>query len=257
MRPYERIPLGDEPEGERTVLYEARPSLDDSTPQSSSSGTPPPFTSVPGSFPSSDEEPSSSRPRPLPFQTRGSDGVFANLSAKPEAPTTSTKAFQEIEPPSYADVVQSEPPPFYETTVFSTIGEDGEVLIDGLPVGNYFAFFINMFISMSFDFIGFLLTTLMATSHAARCGSRSGLGFTLIRYALYIRTAQYEKDVEDYQALYDPENPETPEQIQAENEWMSWLLLAAGFVIILRSNADYIRARRMQDIVLTPSPSPV
>ena len=41
-----------------------------------------------------------------------------------------------------------------------------------------------MFISMTFDVLGFFLTTLMATSHAARYGSQSGLGLTLIRYVI-------------------------------------------------------------------------
>jgi Protein of unknown function (DUF2370) len=35
---------------------------------------------------------------------------------------------------------------------------------------------------MTFDVLGFFLTTLMATSHAARYGSQSGLGLTLMRY---------------------------------------------------------------------------
>ncbi|KAJ3041874.1 hypothetical protein HDV00_008578 [Rhizophlyctis rosea] len=255
MRGYEEVPLDEEPRNQRTVIFEAPASLNDAPPYPYPSGG----SSSSSSSSSSDDDHPRTVPRPLPFPTRGNDGVFANLSAKPEGNPSSGKAFQEIEPPSYSDVVtDSSPPPFYETTVFAaTTGEDGEVLIDGLPVGNYFAFFVNMFISMSFDFIGFLLTSLMSTSHAARCGSRSGLGFTLIRYGLYIQTAQYEHEVEEYNALYDPENPESPDQIRAENQWISWLLLAAGFVIILRSNADFIRARRMQDIVLAPPTSAV
>lgn len=58
----------------------------------------------------------------------------------------------------------------------------GEILIEGLPVGGYFVFFLNMFISMTFDVLGFFLTIMMATSQAARHGSQSGLGLTLLRY---------------------------------------------------------------------------
>lgn len=39
---------------------------------------------------------------------------------------------------------------------------------------------------MSFQFVGFLLTTLLSTSHAAKNGSRAGLGITLIQYGLYL-----------------------------------------------------------------------
>jgi hypothetical protein len=41
---------------------------------------------------------------------------------------------------------------------------------------------------MSFQFVGFLLTTLLSTSHAAKNGSRAGLGVTLIQYGLYLGT---------------------------------------------------------------------
>ena len=40
---------------------------------------------------------------------------------------------------------------------------------------------------MSFQFVGFLLTYLLHTTHAARLGSRAGLGFTLIQYGFSLR----------------------------------------------------------------------
>jgi hypothetical protein len=39
---------------------------------------------------------------------------------------------------------------------------------------------------MAFDFIGFVLTFFLATSHSAREGARAGLGLTLIRYGTYV-----------------------------------------------------------------------
>jgi hypothetical protein len=68
----------------------------------------------------------------------------------------------------------------------ATIGDEGEILIDGMEVGNLFGFIVNCIVSMTFDFIGFLLTTMLATSHAARAGSRAGLGITMIRYGLVV-----------------------------------------------------------------------
>lgn len=61
-----------------------------------------------------------------------------------------------------------------------------EILIEGLPLGNPFSFFWSLLVSMSFQFVGFLLTTLLSTSHAAKNGSRAGLGVTLIQYGLYL-----------------------------------------------------------------------
>lgn len=40
---------------------------------------------------------------------------------------------------------------------------------------------------MSFQFVGFLLTYLLHTTHAAKNGSRAGLGITLIQYSFYLR----------------------------------------------------------------------
>lgn len=44
-----------------------------------------------------------------------------------------------------------------------------------------------MLVSISFQFVGFLLTYLLHTSHAARLGSRAGLGVTLIQYGFALR----------------------------------------------------------------------
>ena len=44
-----------------------------------------------------------------------------------------------------------------------------------------------MLISISFQFVGFLLTYLLHTTHAARFGSRAGLGVTLIQYGFALR----------------------------------------------------------------------
>lgn len=88
-------------------------------------------------------------------------------------------------------------PPYFDTTVHAPglggIGGSGggsggleEILIEGLPLGNPFSFFWSLLVSMSFQFVGFLLTTLLSTSHAAKNGSRAGLGVTLIQYGLYL-----------------------------------------------------------------------
>lgn len=45
-----------------------------------------------------------------------------------------------------------------------------------------------MLVSMSFQFVGFLLTYLLHTSHAAKHGSRAGLGITLIQYSFYLKS---------------------------------------------------------------------
>ncbi|TPX44196.1 hypothetical protein SeLEV6574_g04646 [Synchytrium endobioticum] len=251
MSRYERIADVDHtaPEDEPTLLFE-RTTFDSNTGASASSSS---STLLPHAAASKS---------PKPAQQAPIDGVFGNLAAKPDAPS-SLKDFQELEPPSYNDVCVSSPaPPYMDTTVITPnygYGDDGDVLVEGMPVGNFFAFFINLMVSMSFDFIGFLLTSLLATSHAARCGSRSGLGITLIRYGFLLKS----KALAD-QALgrgyssdeyYDPANLDNMDEgeIARENEWMSYILIVVGFFVVLRANAEYVRIKRMSSALLSSS----
>lgn len=61
------------------------------------------------------------------------------------------------------------------------------MIIDDLPIGSFLVFCLNAFFSFFFQFVGFLLTYLLHTSHAAKYGSRAGLGLTLIQLGFYSR----------------------------------------------------------------------
>lgn len=80
-------------------------------------------------------------------------------------------------------------PPYWETTVHTSLSPNifGEVMVDNLPTGSFFSFLWNMLVSVSFQFVGFLLTYMLHTSHAARLGSRAGLGITLIQFGFSMR----------------------------------------------------------------------
>merc|ERR1712225_86236 len=87
----------------------------------------------------------------------GSDGVFANLSAKPERGEK-----LEEHPPTYEQAAADSAPPYWETTILAPgMGGPDEVYVDGLPVGSVFSFIWNGMISMSFQLVGFLLTYLL------------------------------------------------------------------------------------------------
>jgi hypothetical protein len=92
-------------------------------------------------------------------------------------------------PPSYASAQADAVPPYWETTVHAPFAPNsiGEMIIDSLPTGSLFSFCWNLLVSISFQFVGFLLTYLLHTSHAARFGSRAGLGVTLIQYGFALR----------------------------------------------------------------------
>lgn len=70
------------------------------------------------------------------------------------------------------------------------------MIIDSLPTGSLFSFLWNMLVSISFQFVGFLLTYLLHTTHAARFGSRAGLGVTLIQYGFALRSRMDNTDGE-------------------------------------------------------------
>jgi len=94
---------------------------------------------------------------------------------------------QKDTPPSYASAQADAVPPYWETTVHAPSSPD-DMIIDHLPTGSVFSFLWNLLISISFQFVGFLLTYLLHTTHAARFGSRAGLGVTLIQYGFALRS---------------------------------------------------------------------
>jgi hypothetical protein len=129
------------------------------------------------------------------------DGVFGNVVAKPggaaprigeeesDGPYWAPELAQKDVPPSYATAQADAVPGYWENTILapSDPSQGGEIIIDGLPIGSLFAFLWNALFSMSFQFVGFLLTHILAGSHAAKFGSRAGLGVTLIQYGFYVR----------------------------------------------------------------------
>lgn len=146
------------------------------------------------------------------------DGVFANLNAKPERRRRRGENGEDrgedddladdVLPPAYEVAAADAAPPYWETTIIGGpggfhplapggagwtpggphVGALEDLIIEGLPLGNFFGLAWNLLVSMSFQFIGFLLTYLLHTTHAARCGSRAGLGITLVQYGFYLRT---------------------------------------------------------------------
>ncbi|KAI8826107.1 uncharacterized protein EV422DRAFT_489847, partial [Fimicolochytrium jonesii] len=207
---------------------------------------------------------SSSRSR-SPFSPAVNDGVFSNLFAKPTTDTTDNiprvvKEFEQLEPPTYTETIADQPAPAYgETTVVmaaTSISEDGEFLIEGMPVGDGFTFFVNFLIAAAFDFVGFLVTAMLATSHAARAGARVGLGLTLFRYAAMISGRLADEEASKGYDPYDPSNPDQDDVPQGI--WLPTFLSVLGTIIAMRGLADYIYAKRMETVFRASSePVPV
>lgn len=186
----------------------------------------------------------------------GTDGVFANLSAKPGPDSPDSKYDEPL--PSYETAAADAAPPYWETTIITPGIDSDEVYVDGLPVGTFFAFIWNAMISMSFQFVGFLLTYLLASSHAARNGSRAGLGVILIQYGFYLRDTAI--GIPDGGVvLPDPDsttgengpmpNDDMPNDRLPRTEWMSYLLMVIGWFILIRSVGEYYRVKQLEKAV--------
>ena len=78
-------------------------------------------------------------------------------------------------------------PPYWETTVHAPaamLDPHAYMIVDELPSGSVLTFVMTTFVSYFFQFAGFVLTYLLHTTHAAKYGSRAGLGVTLIQFGL-------------------------------------------------------------------------
>ncbi|CDK29886.1 unnamed protein product [Kuraishia capsulata CBS 1993] len=213
------------------------------------------------------------------------DGVFNNLVAKPEV-----QAQDEENLPTYEEAALDATPPYWESSVMAS-GYEDEIFVDGLPVGNLINFIWNMMVSVAFQFIGFVVTYLLHTSHAAKEGSRAGLGITLMTYGYNIIPYGYGSgDISD-EERFEPSAPNdydinssniltgsideftsslngvaTASSSEATSTGASSLsasslsdtpilaygLIALGLFMVIKAIIDYHRARRMERIILHP-----
>jgi hypothetical protein len=177
---------------------------------------------------------------------------------------------------TYEQAAADAAPPYWETTILAPgLGGPDDVYIDGLPVGSVFSFIWNAMISMSFSLPGFLLTYLLHTTHAAKNGSRAGLGVTLVQYGFYMKGSGSSKSPPNGAAAtsYSPPDPNahdfSPEQVASNtaaaaethhssstfasitgSEWLAYALMIVGWLILLRAVSDFLKARRHEQLVL-------
>ena len=198
--------------------------------------------------------------------------MFANLNAKQRPGEDG-----EEKPPTYEQAAADATPPYWETTVLSpyTISANpDDVFVDGLLVGSLFSFVWNALISMSFQLIGFLLTYLLHTTHAAKNGSRLGLGVTFIQYGFQMRYAASkggpmgDSPGDDAAAGQPadgvPEHPNShkfdPNTVSSGNDggdgsgisatdWLAYVLMVVGWFILIRSGSDYLHVKRQEQLI--------
>lgn len=203
------------------------------------------------------------------------DGVFSNVVVKPASSVPIQaedgsiymvpEETQSAAPPSYAAAQADAVPPYWDTIVHAPSGMDTDVgmIVGDLPSGSILAFISNLCISFIFQFIGFLLTYLLHTTHAAKFGSRAGLGLTLIQYGFYSRSAPDN-------ILPTPDGKGTPDVLMlsalpsssapmpqdntivlsiSSREWLSFLLMTLGWFLFLSSLVGFWRVKNWESAI--------
>ena len=138
-------------------------------------------------------------------------------------------------------------------------------------------------ISMSFQLVGFLLTYLLHTTHAAKNGSRAGLGITLVQYGFYMRAGAHKSTPSSSSpdgnnpAFVAPADPNShdfdpsstsdsaaaaaaaaiTDSVQSAStssgghtDWLAYALMIVGWFILIRAVSDFVKARRHEQLVL-------
>lgn len=135
-------------------------------------------------------------------------------------------------------------------------------------------------ISMSFQWVGFLLTYLLHTTHAAKNGSRAGLGITLVQAGFSLKSSSYgtPSDPSNDPSFGQPSDPNShdfdPPSIPndaasaaaasamaessssstlysvASSDWFAYVLMIVGWFILIRAVSDFFKARRHEQLVL-------
>jgi len=184
-------------------------------------------------------------------------------------------------PPDYASAARDQPPGYWPETIHAPHMPSvaGEMVVDGLPTGSVLSFLWSFVVSMSFQWVGFLLTYILHTNHAGRYGSRAGLGITLIQTGYYIhrRREEMKESVDDVGPTkrWRP-SASTPVALQlngtsgmdngsimaqddmqtlpmfgeAFSEWISFFFMTLGWFVLLISVLGYWRVKRWERALL-------
>lgn len=127
---------------------------------------------------------------------------------------------------------------------------------------------------MSFQFVGFLLTYLLHTTHAAKNGSKAGLGIALVQIGFSMKGSrvdniglgeggqpQYRPPsdpnshivgsiAENQDPAKGPDSSSHADSSLASADWFAYALMIVGWFILIKSVSNYIKARRHEQLVL-------
>lgn len=210
------------------------------------------------------------------FVGQGTDGVFRNLMAKPD--TQADISTQETHPPTYDEAAADSSPEYWESTMISPMYEN-EVFVQGLPVGNMANFIWNALVTVAFQLVGFILCYLLHTSHAAKQGTRAGLGIMVLMFG-YDRLPSNFGRADKIPVRYEPEDPNMIDITKSLNikagsrvdeyhlslfnkqdftvlentktPYLAYGLIAFGILIMMKAVIDYFKLKQKEKRILAP-----
>ncbi|ORX50771.1 hypothetical protein BCR36DRAFT_583349 [Piromyces finnis] len=147
------------------------------------------------------------------------DGVFSNLNAKPEVRSSRLPTYFEVTG-DYANELDD---PNIEVSIGQDFEDYGELLVNGLQVGSWYGYWGTILVSAVFEFIGFIFTFFLTSSHSSKNGSVSGLGIILFKYAICNFP------------IYDT--------------WFIFFLYILGVLLCIKGFLDYKKIKRIEKIV--------
>lgn len=198
------------------------------------------------------------------------DGVFSNLTAKPDNNEDERNAQNETLP-TYDEAAEDIVPSYYGMDLNSSDMYVDEICIEGLPVGNIANLLWNVIVSTSFQFVGFLITYILHTSHAAKQGSRFGLGLTFLSYAYSMIPNNVTSKIGKYKTIdrYQLEDPNAYDDLEIDSDSvkqheyesnlnhgfeeekqdlpkLAVFIGLLGALITIKSIVDYIKVKKME-----------
>ncbi|OLY82179.1 Metal homeostatis protein BSD2 [Smittium mucronatum] len=181
------------------------------------------------------------------------DGVFSNLSVKPEI------SFESDDPPplpAYNDIYGEQ----LGQSTFDCIDDaNNPPKVDGMPVGTPLNFFLNFIVALVFHVIGFLLTYFMHSTHAALSGSIAGFGTAMINFGVYIilfkvngsdSHSETPKPTTDSKVpLFEVYPYDNSSDSLIFNNFLAVVLIVTGVLFVLKAVHVYYSAYRTEQLI--------
>jgi len=159
------------------------------------------------------------KPKETTIHLNTHDGVFSNLNEKPEIRSTRLPTYFEVTG-EYANELDD---PNIEVSIGQNINDFGLLLVNGLQVGNWYSFWGTVVVSSVFEFLGFIFTFFLISSHSAKDGSMVGLGVILYKFAVC------------NSPIYEP--------------WFVVFLIIIGTILCIKGIFDFRKIKRIEKLV--------